>query len=503
MDATRRLWAVSGLAGFLALLAAILARPLPLFGTVLISAWLLSRQYLFYRVTTDLVDTISVQQTPAREWVRTDKTTAVTVTAAIAGPLNLACRIQPGLPPAATTATGASREITIDPGETTANTTVNVRWPVAGRHEFRQAQLTVDDGLFKQTVPVGETPTVTVEPRGPRDIHVGEGGSRTLLAYGEHDADHRGSGIEPAELREYTAGDTADRIDWNATARLNTTYVREYEAETDQQTLLFVDHRHTLATGPPMETKLAYLREVALAITDSANQLGDPLGLVSVGDDGITARFEPGTSPTHYGTIRRTLLNLEPTTDASAQRRSGQSDSGSRFGSGIALSEVSASQQTMQDVRQSITMLDEQTDQFNKTLHNFYSAQQYYQTQLEDRPLFNAVRSTLAQQSGQQLTVLCTDDSDPTALRETVTLATRNGGSVLLLLAPTVLYERGSVQEFENRYEAYVAFEEFRRELTQMDRVTALEVGPGDHLTAILTANQGGRTPQQAGGERP
>lgn len=495
MEATRRLWAVAGLAVFLALLAAMLAHPLPLLGTVLVGAWLVSRQYLFARATADLLEDLSVGQTPAREWVRTDETAAVTVTATISRPSNLSCTVRPGLPAAAVTETPAT--VAIDPGETTAETTVDVRWPVAGRHEFRQAHLTVADGLFEQTVPVGETPAVTVEPRGPREVHVGEGGSQSFLAYGDHETDHRGSGIEPAELREYTAGDTADRIDWNATARLNTPYVREYEAETDRQTLLFIDHRHTLATGPPMETKLAYLREVALAITDSAKQLGDPLGLVSVGDGGVTARFEPGTSPNHYGAIRRRLLGLEPTTDARAHHPSGRSDRGPGF------SQVSATQQTMQDVRHTLTTLSEREDQFTRTVRPFYENQQYYQVRIEDRPLFNAVRSTFARQSGQQLTVLCTDDSNPAALRETVTLATRNGGSVLLLLAPTVLYESGSIQELENRYEAYVAFEELRRELTQLDRVTALEVGPGDRLAAILTANQSRRPSLQAGGERP
>ena len=36
-------------------------------------------------------------------------------------------------------------------------------------------------------------------------------------------------------------------------------------------------------------------------------------------------------------------------------------------------------------------------------------------------------------------------------------------------------------------YESYVDFEEFRRELSRLPRVTAFEVGPSDRLEAVLS----------------
>jgi uncharacterized protein (DUF58 family) len=493
MKATRRLWAIGGLAAVLAALAAVLGRALPLLGTVLLGAWVLSRQYLFYRESTALVSDLSVSQVPARTLIRTDETTAVTLTVTIDRPLTLDCTIQAGLPPA--TVSEGSETVSLDPGETAAETTVDVRWPVAGRHAFRQAHVTVRDGLFEQTVPVGETAAVTVQPRGPRNVHVGEGGDQALLAYGEHAADHPGSGVEPAELREYLPGDSASRIDWNATARLDTPYIREYEAETDQETLLVVDHRNTLAAGPPAETKLAYLREVALAFVDSAKGLDDPLGMVSVGDEGITSRFEPTTTTSHYNAIRRTLLGLEPTADAPTGP--GVEDVSGAF---RGLSQVSTVQGTMEGARDSLVALEGGRDQFSTTLRPFYDSQQYYRTHLEEQPLLGAVRATLARRSGQQVAIICTDDSNPRELRETATLAARNGGQALLLVAPTVLYETGTVRELEARYEQYVAFEELRRELSALDRVTALEVGPGDRLAAVLAAGGGSRASPAGGG---
>ncbi|RZV10921.1 hypothetical protein BDK88_2132 [Natrinema hispanicum] len=85
---------------------------------------------------------------------------------------------------------------------------------------------------------------------------------------------------------------------------------------------------------------------------------------------------------------------------------------------------------------------------------------------------------------GSIWTVICTDDSRPAELRETVSLARQGGNEVLVLLAPSVLYEPGGLADIEQAYDRYVEFEEFRRELARIDNVTALEVGPTDRLSA-------------------
>jgi len=108
-------------------------------------------------------------------------------------------------------------------------------------------------------------------------------------------------------------GDTEKQIDWKATARHGTPYVRDYEAETDRRTLLVVDHRASLATGSRAETQLEALREIALVIAGNARRLNDPLGLVTVGDDGITNHIGMASSVVNYGSVRRHLLELEAT----------------------------------------------------------------------------------------------------------------------------------------------------------------------------------------------
>ncbi|WP_255681357.1 hypothetical protein [Natrinema sp. SYSU A 869] len=61
-----------------------------------------------------------------------------------------------------------------------------------------------------------------------------------------------------------------------------------------------------------------------------------------------------------------------------------------------------------------------------------------------------------------------------------------------VLLAPSVLYEPGGLADVEQAYDRYIEFEEFRRELSRMDNVRALEVGPADRLATVLEAGRSG-----------
>jgi len=489
MKPTRQLWAIAGLAIGVAVFGVVLARPIALAGTVMIGAWILSRQYLFSRTVAALAEDLTVTQSPATVGVRTGDAMPATLTATLDAPSRLACSIEGGLPTAAKASDAL--QLTVDPGETRAAATVTVEWPIAGQHTFEQPTVTVADGLFREQFPAESrsSPTVTVEPRGPRNVHVGEGGDPIVAAYGEHDAGRFGSGLEPAGLREYTAGDTADRIDWNATARLGTPYVREYDAETDRRTMLVVDHRGSLADGPAGEAKLDYLREVALAITDSAKQLDDPLGLVAVGDGGVTQRLAPSIQPDQYRLIRRLLFDLEPTTDSRMSRPSPDRP------------ETTVEGITPADARYALATLDGDESAFARRLRPFYAERQLYLERFGARPLYGAVRTAVAREQSPVFTVLCTDDSSPTELVEAAKRASQNQSTMLVLLAPSVLYEQGGLSDVERAYGRYVAFEELRRDLSRLDGVTALEVGPGDRLSAVLAAGRSRPARHRIGGE--
>ncbi|QFU82259.1 DUF58 domain-containing protein [Natronorubrum aibiense] len=475
MYPTRQLWAAISLTGVLAVLAVVTASPLLLGGAGLVGAWVLIRQYQFTRALEHGVASLQIRQSVGQSGIRTTDTVPVTLTATLEADSPLSFEVDAGLPAAAVADNQLA--LTLNPTDSSAEHTVDVSWPIAGQHRFDEPTVTVSNGFVRETLSLGTTPEVTVNPRSPRTIHVGDGGTQIATVYGEHDGGKLGSGLEPAELREYLPGDTADQIDWKATARLATPHVREFEATTDRRTLLVVDHRATLATGAHSETKLDYLREVALATAASARRLGDPLGLLTIGDGGVTSRVEPATMPATYTHVRQQLLTLEPTpADPPCEPASGASES--------------RQQLTAAAARKKLAAIKDDTDTFATTLQPFYATRERYRDRIDSDPLYGAVRTAHNRSLDSLWTVIFTDDSRPTELLETVKLARKNGNTVMILLAPTVLYEPSGLADIDRAYDRYVEFEELRRELDRMTRVTALEVGPADRLSTVLSSNR-------------
>ena len=469
MRVTRRFWALTAAGCVLALLAILFERPLLLVGAAGSGGVLLAAQFLFVRRLTALDRTLEVDLSPARTYLTEGEDVPVTLrAAAAASPLSVTVTAQ--TPSSASTPAIDDRQLTVE-GETPASTTFLVSWSIAGTTSFPESTITVRDptGLFTETFQRGPAPDVTVEPHTTRTLHVGQGGERALATFGEHPTGELGEGLDPAELRKYVSGDSAGDIDWKATARLNEAYVREHEVETDRQTVLLVDHRERFWHGQPGETKLDYLREVALAFADRAGDLDDPLGLYTVGDGGLTGEFEPSTTAEHHRAIRDALYDLEPTA-------SGGDRESARRGPGSA--------------QRADTMLRSDDSAFGQTLRPYLGAAEGYVQRIEQDSLFATVETYLSRLKGDSWGVLFTDDRNRTELRETVKLARADGDHVVVFLAPDVLFDPGTLGDLETAYDRYAAFEEFRRELTSLDRVTVFEVGPGDRIDAILSTVQ-------------
>jgi uncharacterized protein (DUF58 family) len=95
-----------------------------------------------------------------------------------------------------------------------------------------------------------------------------------------------GQGSEPGETREYQAGDDVRRIDWNVTARLQKTHVRESIADRELETHVLVDLSPSLDFGTALREK----RDLALIATAAVGFLtartGNRFGAVLVTPDG-------------------------------------------------------------------------------------------------------------------------------------------------------------------------------------------------------------------------
>ncbi len=461
MQPTRRTVEVAAIALALAVFAMLLDRPLALAGAIVCGAWAIGHQIRLDRVTRRLVNSAVIEQDPRHTDVRIDQENPTTLSIGLFSHTPLPITLTAGVPTAARLRTPLS--LSLSPGENAASTTTPIVWPVAGRHRFDRATLTVSTPVVTQSVPVGATPTVTVTPRGPRGVHVGAGGEAVTIGYGEWKGDRRGAGLEPSEIRAYQPGDDTRRIDWNATARLTDVYVREFEVETDRRTLLVCDHRTSMTDGHQTETKLDYCRTLALAVADMAYAHGDPLGLVTVDDDGISDRVPPGTSVATRRAIRETLLEL--TVVAEDVRRGG------------------VTRRTSAEMRRTAAALNADDSAFGRTLTPFYRAPE--RVPIAEDPLATAVRTVLRQERGTTLTVFVTDDAARPELREAVQLASRPGRSALVLIAPTALFVSSDPTD---TYREYVDFERFRRHLDARPRVRALEVGPRDSVATVLAS---------------
>ena len=458
----------------LACLGVLAASPVAVLGGLGVGVWLLVTQVSAIREFEETVDGLDVDMAPQRDAVVVEEELTVPVTVSLHAPAPAPVTVEVALPPGATTA-DATR-VTLEPGETTASTTLSCSFPVAGEFTFPAASVALRNtqGTVTETVPVDPEVTVQVNPRRPRNLHVGQGGER-VAAYGEHPAGSGSGGLVPAEVRRYVSGDALDQIDWKATARLQSPHVREFETETDRKTVLLFDHRAAMGLGPDGETMLDYAREVALGYARAAESYNDPLGLYTVGDEGITSEHRPVSSPAGYRHVRNRLHDLEPT--PSTGSRATDRDHLSR----------------PRDARTAAHQLSEENSPFAETVAPFLADTESYVHRIGSDPLFKAARRVLAETTGQLWFVVLTADTGRNRLRDAASLVSGNGGSLSLFLTPCVLFEPGAMDDLAGAYERYSSFESFRRSVNRTPRTEAYELGPGDRLDALLAARRRAR----------
>lgn len=471
MQFTRRYWATVALVALLVAWAAVLERLLLLLGAAGITAWLLGYQYRFLRTVGDRVPALDVDIDLDRTRVSAEERTAGVLGIRTDRPTELAIRASV-VTPVGAESTGATCHL--QPGAREAESGFTIEWPAAGTFQFERATVTAADplGLFTVATTLGPAPTVTVEPRAPSELHVGESGRQLLSGFGEHDTDATDTGFTPAEVRRYLPGDSVRQMDWKATARLAEPHVREFEGETDLETGIIVDHRHTMAAGADGERKLDFARQVALALLRTARHSGDPLACGAVGDEGLTTRFALGTGADHYRAVAARLRELEPTAAVAAP----------------------GGQTVVSPARAQVTAdrLDGDSP-FDQRLRPFFETTTRYVERIADQPLFGATRKWAARRAGTARTMLITDDEHRAELLEAVNVARTGSSHVAVYLTPTALYEPDGLNSLEAAYDRYTEFERFRRQLAGLDRVSAYEVGPADRLGEILDAGRDGR----------
>lgn len=100
----------------------------------------------------------------------------------------------------------------------------------------------------------------------------------TSLLAGRHASRLRGRGLAFEELRHYAQGDDVRTIDWKATARLRSPYVRVYSEERERPVLLLVDQRSPMYFGSRRAMKSVTAAEVAALGAWRVLSAGDRVG---------------------------------------------------------------------------------------------------------------------------------------------------------------------------------------------------------------------------------
>lgn len=115
----------------------------------------------------------------------------------------------------------------------------------------------------------------------------------SMVLEGSWSALLKGRGMEFAGFRQYTYGDDASRIDWNATLRAKETLVREFEEYKTVNVLMLLDVSDSMLFTTTSHLKAEYAAQVTFDLAASIIEAGDNVGY-AVFSDRIIVKELPG-----------------------------------------------------------------------------------------------------------------------------------------------------------------------------------------------------------------
>jgi uncharacterized protein (DUF58 family) len=132
---------------------------------------------------------------------------------------------------------------------------------------------------------------------------------------GERRSSHRGSSVEFADYRNYTAGDDLRRLDWNIYARLEKPFIKLLEEEEDLAVYVLIDGSRSMDWGEGEEHKFNYALKLAAGIGAIALSSGDLLSVGFLQDGRVAAEFSPSRGGYALPRLFKFLESLEAKAD--------------------------------------------------------------------------------------------------------------------------------------------------------------------------------------------
>lgn len=150
-------------------------------------------------------------------------------------------------------------------------------------------------------------------------LRIGARRDVSALLAGAYRSAFRGRGLVFEELREYTPGDEAAWIEWNATARLGRPIVKVMREERDLILALLIDVSDSLDHGFGGVSKRDAARRAAAALAVSALRAQDRVALATF-SDGLHTSLPPARGSAQLERVFRALVDPArgTRTDASA-----------------------------------------------------------------------------------------------------------------------------------------------------------------------------------------
>lgn len=130
---------------------------------------------------------------------------------------------------------------------------------------------------------------------------------------GDYRTIFRGTGVELADLREYQPHDDVRHIDWNVTARMQTTYVRQHLEDREMTAYFLIDLSGSMGLGSEATTKRNLAVACVAVLARILTRRGNPVGAMLFSGKQHTADsvFPARTGKSHVLQLMQAIQQCE------------------------------------------------------------------------------------------------------------------------------------------------------------------------------------------------
>lgn len=132
---------------------------------------------------------------------------------------------------------------------------------------------------------------------------------------GDYHSNFKGKGMAFSEVREYSFGDDIRAIDWNVSARSNSTHIKVFEEERELTVILILDMSASGDFGTLEQRKKDILIEISAILSFAAMQNNDKIGVILFTDK-VEKFIPPKKGKKHILRIISELIEFKPTSSS-------------------------------------------------------------------------------------------------------------------------------------------------------------------------------------------